>query len=261
MTELIITSVENPTFKMFRKLYGNSSLRNELGQCLLDGPHLIRSYSESGGRIVELIKDASIESVEINELINQHSHAKTHVVQHDLFTKISDLKSVTGIIALIDMPVSSYKKTNGLNLLLDDIQDPGNLGSILRSAAATGSCSVFLSKGCSDLWSPKTLRGSQGAQFFLDCYENQSLEIVIDQFDFPCYTLGMKGESLYNAKLTKDIAIIIGNEGQGVNPILLSKVKKTLSIPMARGVESLNVSSAASIMLYEYYRQLQDKTL
>ena len=71
----------------------------------------------------------------------------------------------------------------------------------------------------------------------------------------------MKGESLYNAKLTKDIAIIIGNEGQGVNPILLSKVKKTLSIPMARGVESLNVSSAASIMLYEYYRQLQDKTL
>jgi TrmH family RNA methyltransferase len=257
MSKLIIKSTENLTFKVFRKLYMNKAFRNELLQSLLDGPHLIRTYIDSGGKIFELIKDASIESDEINLIIKDNPNVKIHSMQHDLFTKISGLSSVTGLMALINIPPSDSIELHGLCLLLDKIQDPGNLGGIIRTAAAVGVSSVFLSEGCSDVWSPKTLRGSQGSHFFLSCYENQNLENLIGLFEFPVYALSMKGESLYKTELPKNIAIILGSEGQGLSLKLLDKSTKTISIPMNQGIESLNVGSAASIIMYEYYRQSQ----
>ena len=260
MPELIIKSIENETFKLFRKLYTNKAFRGELLQSLLDGPHLIKAYTDSGGKILEFIKDASIESDEINLIIQVNPNIKIHTMQHDLFTKISELSSVTGLMALINIPTSHPIKPHGLNLLLDRIQDPGNLGGIIRSAAAVGVSSVFLSNGCNDVWSPKTLRGSQGAHFSLSCYENQNLENLIDLLECPVYALSMEGESLYKTDLPVNIAIILGSEGQGISQKLLDKSAKTVSIPMIQGIESLNVGSAASIIMYEYYRQSQFHT-
>jgi len=257
MSDLIIKSLENSTFKVFRKLYNNKAFRNELLQSLLDGPHLIRTYIDSGGKILELIKDASIESDEITLIIKDNPNIKIHIMQHDLFTKISELRSVTGLMALINIPPSDSIKPHGLNLLLDRIQDPGNLGGIIRTAAAVGVNSIFLSEGCNDVWSPKTLRGSQGAHFFLYCYEHQNLENLIELFEFPVYALSMKGKSLYKTDLPRNVAIILGSEGQGLSRKLLDKSTKTITIPMIQGIESLNVSSAASIIMYEYYRQSQ----
>ena len=257
MSELIIKSIENETFKLFRKLYTNKTFRRELLQSLLDGPHLIKACIDSGGKILEFIKDASIESDEINLIIKDNPNVKIHIMQHDLFTKISDLISVTGLMALINIPTSHSMEPHGLRLLLDKIQDPGNLGGIIRTAAAVGVNSVFLSEGCNDAWSPKTLRGSQGAHFSLSCYEHQNLENLIGLFDCPVYSLSIKGEPLYETDLPKNVAIILGSEGQGVSQKLLEKSTKTICIPMTQGVESLNVGSAASIIMYEYYRQSQ----
>ena len=260
MSELIIKSIENETFKQFRKLYTNKAFRRELLQSLLDGPHLIRAYIASGRKILEFIKDASIESDEISLIIQDNPNVKIHVMQHDLFTKISELSSVTGLMALINIPSSNSIQPHGLSLLLDRIQDPGNRGGIIRTAAAVGVSSVFLSEGCNDVWSPKTLRGSQGAHFSLSCYENQNLENLIGLFDCPIYSLSMKGESLYETDLPKNLAIILGSEGQGLSQKLLNKSTKTICIPMIQGIESLNVGSAASIIMYEYYRQSQSQS-
>ena len=257
MSELIIKSIENETFKLFRKLYTNKAFRKKLLQSLLDGPHLIKSYIAGGGIILEFIKDASIESDEISLIIQDNPNVKIHVMQHDLFTKISELSSVTGLMALINIPSSNSIQPHGLSLLLDRIQDPGNLGGIIRTAAAVGVSSVFLSEGCNDVWSPKTLRGSQGAHFYLSCNEHQNLENLMGLFDCPIYSLSMKGESLYETDLPKNLAIILGSEGQGLSQKLLNKSTKTICIPMIQGIESLNVGSAASIIMYEYYRQSQ----
>ena len=257
MADLIIKSSENSTFKVVRKIFTNKAFRKQISQTLLDGPHLIKTYIESGGTILELIKDVSIESDEINLIIQNNPNVKIHIIQHSLFVKISDLSSVTGLIALINIPSSNFIKPHGLSLLLDRIQDPGNLGGIIRTAAAVGVNSVFLSKECNDIWSPKTLRGSQGAHFFLTCYEQQNLEHLIELFEFPVYALNMKGESLYKEDLPKNVAIILGSEGQGVSRNLLDKSTKKITIPMTQAIESLNVGAAASIVMYEYYRQFQ----
>ena len=181
-------------------------------------------------------------------------------IRDRLFTKISGLNSVTGLMALIDIPAErGYKRESGFHLLLNDIQDPGNLGAILRTNAASGNSFIFLSKGSCDLWAPKTIRGSQGAQFFLRCFENQDLFALIESFNFPTYSLSMNGDSIFKHQFDRDVAVILGNEGLGVNERLTQKAHKILSIPMQKHIESLNVSVAASIVMYEYSRQLQLK--
>tara|TARA_B100001057_G_scaffold463361_1_gene517280 strand:- start:1438 stop:2220 length:783 start_codon:yes stop_codon:yes gene_type:complete len=260
MTKAIINSTENSFFKNLKKIYSNKAYRANSKKTILDGPHLIQAFMDSGGEVTCLVTDESVTSNEINLLIKKNLNKNIVTLSHDLFTKISGLNSVTGLMALIDIPAErKYKRESGFHLLLDDIQDPGNLGAILRTNAASGNSLIFLSKGSCDLWAPKTIRGSQGAQFFLKYYENQDLFQLIDSFNFPTYSLNIKGESIFNHKFDRDVAVIIGNEGRGIDERLEQKAHKVLSIPMQKHIESLNVSVAASIVVYEYARQFQLK--
>ena len=260
MTKTIINSTENSFFKNLKKIYSNKIYRTNSKKTILDGPHLIQAFMDSGGKVISLVTDESVISNEINLIIKKNLNNNIVTLSHELFTKISGLNSVTGLMALIDIPVERiYKRESGFHLLLNDIQDPGNLGAILRTNAATGNSLIFLSKGSCDLWAPKTIRGSQGAQFFLRCFENQDLFALIESFNFPTYSLSMNGDSIFNHQFAKDVAVIIGNEGRGIDESLEQKAHKILSIPMQKHIESLNVSVAASIVMYEYSRQLQLK--
>jgi TrmH family RNA methyltransferase len=260
MSKLVINSNENSFFKNLKKIYSNKRYRSNSKKTILDGPHLIQTYLDSGYEVVNFITDESVHTSEIDLIIKKSPSATTISLSHELFCKISGLNSITGLMALINIPnLGSYQHEVGLHLLLNDIQDPGNLGAILRSHYAAGNNVAFLSKGSCDLWAPKTIRGSQGAQFFLKCFEHQDLEALIESFDFPSYSLSMTGESIFTHKFDRDIAVILGNEGQGINKILEQKAHKSLSIPMAKNIESLNVAAAASIVMYEYFRQLQLK--
>lgn len=260
MTKAIIKSAENSFFKNLKKIYSNKTHRANSKKTILDGPHLIQAFMDSGGEVISLVIDESVISNEINLIIKKNLNKNNVTLSHELFTKISGLNSVTGLMALIDIPAErGYKRESGFHLLLNDIQDPGNLGAILRTNAASGNSFIFLSKGSCDLWAPKTIRGSQGAQFFLRCFENQDLLALMESFDFHTYSLSMNGDSIFNHKFDRDVAVILGNEGQGVNERLTQKAHKILSIPMQKHIESLNVSVAASIVMYEYTRQLQLK--
>ena len=176
-------------------------------------------------------------------------------IKSRIILQLSELKSSTGILALVDIPKVKPLKSDGLILLLDGIQDPGNLGSILRTAKATNTKSIIMSKTCADLWSPKTLRGSQGVQFSLKCLLKQDLNEWILNYEHDVIALATRGESLFKTKLNSNMAILVGNEGKGISKSLLKNIAGTISLPMHKEVESINVGAAVSAFMYEHYRQ------
>jgi TrmH family RNA methyltransferase len=140
-------------------------------------------------------------------------------------------------------------------LLLEDIQDPGNLGSILRSASASGVDLVYLSDHCADLWSPKVLRGGQGAHFHLPCIEKAIFSDITKTFTGKIFATTLNGKSIFKENLKGPVAFIFGNEGSGLQSETLDLTSHIIHIPMQKGIESLNVSAAVSVCLYEKYRQ------
>lgn len=254
---LSITSKENKIFKKLKKLYENRLFRKSERQTILIGEHLIDCCLNSNCKLRGVFIDSSIPLEKFQNLFVRLDDIPKYTLTNNLMREISLLKSCPGIIALADIPSTSFTKPKDLNLFLDDIQDPGNLGSIIRSAQAFNINAIFLSENCADVWSPKTLRGSQGAQFLINCHEKQSFENFLKDLSIPIFSLDLKGSSLSSTMLKRDMVVIIGNEGNGVNKRYKKMVKASISIPMNNNVESLNVASAASIMMYEYNRQFQ----
>lgn len=144
-------------------------------------------------------------------------------------------------------------------MLLDGVQDPGNLGSILRSAAAAGGKEVWVSVGSADPWSPKCLRGGMGAQFRLVVHDRVDLLAQARQFKGKLVAADVNGEALlFGADLSGSLGFVIGAEGAGIRAPLLAMVSTRLRIPMAPGIESLNAGAAAAVLFYEWRRQRGD---
>ena len=254
---LSISSKENKIFKKLKKLCENRLFRKSERQTILIGEHLIDCCLNSNCKLRGVFIDSSIPLEKFQNLFMRIDDVPKYTLTKNLMRELSLLKSCPGIIALADIPVASFAKPKDLNLFLDDIQDPGNLGSIIRSAQAFNINAIFLSENCADVWSPKTLRGSQGAQFSIHCHEKQDLVSLVNNTSLPVFALDLQGTALTSTQFKKDMIIIIGNEGNGINEDLRQLVKSKISIPMHISVESLNVASAASIMMYEYNRQYQ----
>ena len=262
MTNKIIDSKQNASYKYFKKIATKKSFRKEKNKTILVGPHIINTFLKAKKDVECFIRDENKESFEIKEIIKSNSNIEIYDLKHGLFLELSNLKSSNGLIALIDIPIEEgIEIKKGLNLFIDGIQDPGNLGSILRTAEAAGINSVYLSKTSAELWSPKTLRGSQGAQVNLKCYENQELLILCDQVSLPIYSLSICGNSLYDDDIPKDLILILGSEGGGINAEIISKSTKSISIPMQGSIESLNVGAAAGIFIYEYFRRYRSNIM
>jgi TrmH family RNA methyltransferase len=140
-------------------------------------------------------------------------------------------------------------------LLLEDIQDPGNLGSLLRTAAAAGVEVVWCSQGCTDAWSPKALRGGQGAHAILPIVERANLDEVVAQFTGQILAASPVGEAMYALNMQTPTAWMIGNEGAGLSEDLMAKASYRVAIPMPGKIESLNAAAAGAICLFEVVRQ------
>ncbi|TJZ76165.1 TrmH family RNA methyltransferase [Chitiniphilus eburneus] len=252
-----IQSRHNPLFKHLHKLATQRRERLKSRQTLLDGPHLLASALDAGwvpGRL--LATPQGMASPEIAALIRRAGSPLT-LIDPTLFADLSELPSPTGVLALTDWPASKTPRRDGFCLLLDGVQDPGNVGTILRTAAAAGVMQVLLSPGCADVWSPKVLRSGMGAHFLLDIVERADLPAFADDFQGVIAATLLDGAiDLHAASLTGDLALAVGAEGQGVTPELAARARLRLRIPMAPGVESLNVGAAAAICLYERVRQL-----
>jgi TrmH family RNA methyltransferase len=253
MKHQVISSRGNQHFKHLKKLNESPRYRHEVQQTILDGMHLIESYAERFGSPDSI---ALIEGGHIDQIAS-YLNENTQVLEFPagLFSEIAPVISPTGILASINIPHLEPPKKQNCILLLEDIQDPGNLGSILRSASASGVDLVFLSDHCADLWSPKVLRGGQGAHFHLPCIEKVNFSDITKTFTGKIFATTLSGKSIFQEDLKGPVAFIFGNEGNGIHSETMRLTSHSIHIPMQKGIESLNVSAAVSVCLYEKYRQ------
>jgi len=251
-----IQSRDNPFFKELVKLSATARNRNKAGQTLLDGTHLLAAYLDAGHRPQHvLLNAAALRDDEIEALLKRLDGVNITQLDDKLFAQLSELKTPTGILALIDLP-QAVPASSRFALLLEDIQDPGNLGSMLRSAAAAGADAVFLSPGCADAWSPKVLRAAMGGHFCLNIHEHQDLLQVAGEFSGSLLATSLQATvSLFDCDLRGNIAFMMGNEGAGLSDTLLALATQPVTIPMPGKVESLNAAAATAICLFEAVRQ------
>jgi RNA methyltransferase, TrmH family len=258
-----ISSRDNPLIKRFAALSRSAPARKRDGMCLLEGEHLAQSYVERVGRLeIVAIRDAggtgALTPAQV-ALAQQSSEAV--LVAPALFDSLSTLVSPTGVLAIATVPPTPPLATTGFVLALDAVQDPGNVGTLIRTAAAAGVAQVWLSPGCAFAWSVKTLRAAQGAHFHTHVLENVDLPPALSAFNgerwatLPRVIGGVKTVSLFDATFSKNSALVLSNEGHGLDATVLPAITGGLSIPMAAGVESLNVAIAGAIVLYSIVRQ------
>lgn len=255
MTFKHITSRDNSLFKQLKKLADSSRERRKLGQTLLDGVHLVEGYLGYFGEPELLVIPEGESSNEATGLLQTLVDVPIVMFPTLMFSELTPVASPTGILALVKIPQLPLPPAVDFALLLEDIQDPGNLGSMLRTAAAAGVDAVYLSTGCTDAWSPKALRGGQGAHFVLPVVERVELLEFMQDFKGQTLATAMQGESLYAQDLKTPTAFLIGNEGTGLSGTLLQAAHKRVNIPITEGVESLNAAAASAICLFERVRQ------
>jgi TrmH family RNA methyltransferase len=253
-----ISSRDNPFFKSLHKLSSSGRERREAGQTLLDGPHLLRAFMDAGGKPEHLlVNEAALQNAEIIVLLEDCADVAQTQLDDALFAQLSELKTPNGLLTLVAIPSPQVAVTHAqFALLVEDIQDPGNLGSILRSAAAAGCDAVFLSPGCADAWSPKVLRAGMGGHFVLSILESADLIEVAAEFTGKIAAASLRADkSLYDSNLRGKIAFAIGNEGAGLSKPLLDAAQQHFIIPMPGKVESLNAAAATAVCLFEAVRQ------
>lgn len=252
-----VTSHDNPLFKELKKLAGSARQRKQSSQTLLDGTHLIKSYLDAGMQPMQvLVNTEALHDAEIATLLARLENVPVAQLNDKLFAQLSELKTPTGILALVEISRPAIVQSR-FALFLEDIQDPGNLGSIIRSAAAAGCDAVFLSQGCADAWSPRVLRAGMGGHFALAVHEAADLVTLASAFPGRVYAAALNtGNHLYDCDLRGEIAFAIGNEGAGLSHDLL-RVTHPFTIPMPGRIESLNAAAAAAVCLFEAARQRQ----
>lgn len=252
-----IDSPDNAHFKALRKLRENRRERRKSSRTLLDGMHLLEAYAERFGAPAELVvSDSGLDHAEIARYLERTRVPVTRLAD-GLFRDLSSVETPAGIIAVVDLPASpSEIDAAADSVVLDGLQDPGNLGSILRSAAAAGFAQVLLSADCVDAWSPKVLRAAMGAHFKLAIHEDAGLEGFLARYRGQSVVTALgAAESLYALDCSGAVAWIFGNEGQGVRAAVMQAARRSVRIPMPGEVESLNVAAAAAVCLFETVRQ------
>lgn len=255
-----ITSAKNPLIQHLRKLATSGAYRTKKRQTLLDGVHLCESYVRTGGVMNQFfVARSALDNPEVTFILAAVDPVHTEVVEvpDSLVASFSvgeGKSQVVGVITIPEVEVAPLKKSA---LLLDTIQDPGNVGTILRTAAAAGIGHIYTSPGTASVWSPKVLRAGMGAQFALAVYESVSLSAVMQDATLPVYATALGAEkSLYDCDLSGEVAWLFGSEGAGVSSELLALCKDTtILIPQANAVESMNVAAAVAVCVFEQRRQ------
>ena len=267
----VITSRDNPFFKQLFKLVHSAQQRKAAGLTLLDGVHLVDAYfsaarnSALGEPKKIIVSRSHLEDAEIARLMANWGIDKEVIVLADpLFREISSVKTATRILALIPIPspetipMRKRERNEDFCVLLEAIQDPGNVGSIMRSAAAAAANKIYLSEGCADAWSPKVLRAAMGAHFLIRVHEQADLAEVAREFEGKVIATSLKAErNLYQIGLTGSIAFVFGNEGAGLTNALVQVASEQITIPMPGGTESLNAAAAAAVCFFERVRQMK----
>ncbi|MCL2524172.1 MAG: RNA methyltransferase [Betaproteobacteria bacterium] len=251
----LIHSRDNPFFKHLKRLAESGRERKKSGQTLLDGLHLVESYEAAYGSVETLVAaESALASGEIAAFV---ANRDIVTLSDALMCDLGLVDTPSGLLAIIPLPAASRPPQMDADaVLLDGVQDPGNVGALLRTAAAAGIPQILLSPGCAAPWSPKVLRAGQGAHFALAVHENVDLAAFLAAYRGTAAVTCLDGATpLYAAKWAGPLAWVFGAEGQGVRRELIERAGLRIRIPMPGAVESLNVAAAAAVCLFEAVRR------
>ncbi len=245
-----ITSRSNPLMTHIRKLTGSRKLRREAGEMVCEGPKMLREALLWGAEITVIL-----ETEETPSLPELPAGVRRVRVPRDLLHAVADTQTPQDLLFLCRYPAMELPERlpGSRYLVLDGLQDPGNVGTIWRTADAFGAEGLILLPGCADPWSPKTLRGSMGACFRLPLWEASLPELQkrLERDALPLWATALRegAEDLRRVSLKRG-AVVIGSEGRGVSPEVLAACGRTLKIPMRDRCESLNAATAAAVILW-----------
>jgi len=255
-----VTSRNNERLRELARLIESSRDRRKSGRCVLEGAHLIDVYTTRVGAPETLvIVDDRLDDPAVTQLMARVPASRIIAIPRSVFADLATLPPDIGALAVVTAPRAAPAEPGGFCLILEDVQDPGNVGSMIRTAAAAGVDQVVLSPHCAFAWSPKALRAGQGAHFLTLLVENADLDDWLAQFRAAggklVATVVDDAPSLYDADLRGLLALAIGSEGGGLSSALLGRADRRVTIPMAAGSESLNAAAAAAVVLFEAARQ------
>lgn len=254
-----VASRDNPLVKRLRALSGRARERREQGLALLDGPHLVAAALAHGIELREVvIAEGAAARPEIAALSEACRNVPRWCLPDALFAQVSAVDHPAGILAVMAIPAPPpAPPVRNTLVVLDGVQDPGNLGTLLRTAAAAGIGTALLTAGCAQAWSPRVLRAGMGAHFQLALVEQAPVAALLQGYPgaILATALDAGAVSLFDTDLRGPVAWLFGSEGQGLSAELAALATGRLTIPLAPGTESLNVAAAAAVCLFEQVRQ------
>lgn len=263
--EYTITSKENKLIKHIKDLHLRKC-RDSQNQFFVEGIKMCREAISCGGDVAIIVVCPDM-LLRVNGgkefLADLKKSAKSiESVPENIFRLISDTETPQGVLAVVGKRSEVLKdyrfKPDALYILLDKLQDPGNVGTIIRTADAVGACAVLLSNGCADSYNPKVLRSSMGSIFRISVFEKVDLAeaiIVMQKQGISIVASSLKAEKYhFEIKYSEGIGLIIGSEAHGIDEELLKMADVSIKIPIPGGAESLNASVAAGVLMYEIIR-------
>jgi RNA methyltransferase, TrmH family len=243
----LISSRANPAVKRWKALAAHSERMSSANHIWVEGEHLVQEARAAGAQVLETV---------VREDASGLAGANVYRVSRAVMAAITQLESPPSIAAVVAVPDTAMTPIQQDCLVLDTIQDPGNVGTMLRCAWAFGIKHVVMTPGCASPWSIKALRAGQGAQFRLTIHERATPAHIAELVQVPLLVTGLThATSLSQADLRAPCAWVFGNEGQGASEAIRALSRATLRIDMPGGAESLNVAAACAICLYEQSRQ------
>lgn len=262
-----VSSPHNSIIKLAASLKQRKK-RDELGLFVAEGIRLVEDAITSSCKLQALIYTTNLKKNLRVQGILRRVNGKCRLIEvpDNIYSKISDTEQPQGIMAVLEkmeknlIELANFEEQeNLLIVVLDSVQDPGNVGALIRTADAAGCSAVIMTKGCADLFSGKTIRASMGSVFHLPVFTNVSLVELLEFVKIRKIKLlatSLESSDVYcDAKFSESVAIVFGNEGNGISHKLLMAAEKRLYIPIIGQAESLNVAAAAAIILYEAVRQ------
>jgi TrmH family RNA methyltransferase len=249
-----ITSRDNPLLVRLRKLVADPAAYRKFGEVWLEGEHLCAAYLARGGpAVLAVIGESAWAEPALRDLANRAD--SVNIVPDVLLATLSGLDSPAPLGFVIPWGGAATLQNREPTVVLDRLQDAGNVGTILRSAAAFGFTQVVALKGTAALWSPKVVRAGMGAHFALHLVEQSEVESLAGLTVPLLATSSHAAQTIDAVTLPWPCAWVLGHEGQGISSALMERCSQTLRIAQPGGEESLNVGAAAAVCLYESARQ------
>lgn len=253
-----ITSSQNRIYKLCVSL-ATKKHRDKEGKYIIEGINLLEEAVKNSEKIFLVIVRDDFDTSKVPNF-----QCDTYIMDNKLYSKIAQTETSQGILAVVEKPVYDLKDIgkaigkDGNVVVLDRLQDAGNIGTIIRTADAAGYSAVVVLKGTADIFSPKVIRAATGSVFripivFAD--DNRELIKIINEWGLDLVVTSLKTDKYYyDVDLTHGVAVVIGNEGNGVSDELIELAPIKIKIPMEGNIESLNASIAAAILMYERLR-------